>query len=134
MPSIPFPSEIESCGDDVNIFYEELEKGDIPNSTGQNSENNAAIRSKNYIEVDKNEDYIFSRTIAEKVAGIRTYDKDKNYIKALPTVNVNEFITHFKTDNDTCYIRFVDWTNNFNNKYKLQKGTVATAYSPFRTR
>lgn len=132
-PSLVYPNEIQTVGKNINFFDEVLEQGDIPSANGQNT-SGSAVRSKNYIEVESNQDYVLSRQIANNSLGIRTYDKDKKYIKALSSIGYNVFSKTFKTEENVKYIRFVDWVNDLNNKYKLEKGTIATAYSPYRTR
>ena len=50
-PSPTYSSEIKNCGDNINIFDEQMEKGSIDAASGENIATNSIIRSKNYIEI-----------------------------------------------------------------------------------
>ena len=84
MPSLDYPSEIKSSGDDINILPTNVvdwEQGTI--SSGLNNDNTKRIRTKDYIEVKpivdyyisvKNKDYCF--------VNIAMYKEDETYINA----------------------------------------------------
>lgn len=127
MPSPEFPSEIQSVGDDVNLFDGELELGDI-NVSGNLDTITNRIRSKNYNIISPNEEYIiFSPDIdiRDDYTQVFFYDENKTYIS-------NVWKAKFTTPSNAKYYRFKNLeTTDITIKVKLQKGTVATAYSEY---
>lgn len=128
-PSPDYPSEVKSCGDNINYFDEELELGSIDNTTGENAENNSTIRSKNHIAVLSNQELTISND-KQYSNYIYEYDKDKNFIKYTAN-NQNPYT--FITSSTTKYIKFrtiaSSKQNDLTTKFKLEKGKVATPYS-----
>lgn len=83
-----------------NQWDEEWERGGINQTTGANTSNSNAIRSKNYIRVVPNTTYYVKAPIA--VRGY-WYDADKNYINT-DSLGVN---TTFTVPSGACYLRFI---------------------------
>lgn len=129
-PSNPYT--LKCVGDDINLFNATLESGTI-GATGINTDNNMRVRTADYITLDKGT-YTISYSGANYV-GVQQYDTNNNNICTLvswtagtATFNVTE----------KCKVRFIFKINdstvmtvNSVTKIKLQKGTVATAYSPY---
>lgn len=127
MPSPEFPSLIRNVGDNVNVFDGELELGAI-NSSGANYNDSNCVRSKNYIEVEENETYVFSNDKGYQSI-IYTFDANKQMLEYLNNQSL------LKIPENVKYIRFrSSSTNNENDlsvKYKIEKGTTPTAYSKY---
>ena len=121
MPSPDYPSEVRAVGSNVNIFDGLFENGDLNSANGSDETNASRIRSVNYIEVEEKQDITFSPCNASRVV---MYDKDKNFLNCLYNVSL------IKTVSKTKYIRFSILTTDVNWKEKIEKGTVATPWSP----
>ena len=125
-PTPATPVEIQSVGDDVNLFDGELELGNI-NSAG-NADNTAMIRSKNYNTINPSEEFTVSSPdygITNSDIQVFFYDENKTYISDVWKVN-------FTTPDNAKYYRFKLLNNTDTTiKIKVQKGTVATPYSEY---
>ena len=132
MPSLEFSSEIESVGDNVNLFnkdtisenkYINLGNGALGNSTTSNT--------SDYIKVYANEEYVLSYEYETLLAtGKRVccyFDENKNYIKGIEYTSTNKETVFVAQQNG--YIRFSYDINAYN--VKLEKGTKSTSYSEF---
>lgn len=125
-PSPDYPSEIE-CVKGKNLFDGELELGSINGNTGANYETTTNIRTKNYINIEPNNNYIISN--------------DKNYSVLYYLYNSNKEIISYGQSNtfistaNTYYVRFRTLINqtDLSVKFMLEKGTVATDYLPYNT-
>lgn len=133
-PSPDFPSEIKSVGDDVNLFDKNTAtQGYISFNNGQFTSNNT-YTSSDFIEINGNENYYcnYVKFNSDSV-GMAFYDKDKNYISGSQLQN------SFKAPENAKYYRFCVRNENYSSgtyitdisTIKLQKGTVATAYSEY---
>ncbi len=133
-PSPTYPSLIHCLGsDDVNLFNLELEQGAI-SGNGVDSVNNTRVRTAGYIELEKGT-YAFSYS-GGKNAGVYKYDMDNNFIATIVAWTAGSF---YFTITEKCKLRFAFMIDNNTTispndvtKIKLQKGTVATPWSPFR--
>lgn len=126
-PSLDYPSEIETVGSNVNEFnINTVSYGDLDTATGQKINDTTNIQHSDYIEVVSNENYIinFNNTLAKRVFYL---DKDKNVIS---TNIVSTEISKFTTSENIKYFR-VKIVGAFDKKTKLEKGSIATPYSPF---
>jgi len=132
MPSLEFSSEIESVGDNVNLFnkdtisenkYINLGNGALGNSTTSNT--------SDYIKVSVDEEYVLSYEYETLLAtGKRVccyFDENKNYIKGIEYTSTNKETVFSSSQNG--YIRFSYDINAYN--VKLEKGTKSTSYSEF---
>jgi len=132
MPSLEFSSEIESVGDNVNLFnkdtisenkYINLGNGALGNSTTSNT--------SDYIKVSVDEEYVLSYEYETLLAtGKRVccyFDENKNYIKGIEYTSTNKETVFSSSQNG--YIRFSYDINAYN--VKLEKGTKLTSYSEF---
>lgn len=131
-PSPDYPAKVHCLGDDVNLFDGELELGIINGNTGANLSNPSYIRGKNYIAVDELSNYKISTDNANiKEVFIFEYDKDYNYNL---TTNKSLLLSNYLiTNKGTKYIRFrpnIQTTDTLI-KFKVQKDTVATPWSPY---
>lgn len=126
-PSPEAPSNIRNVGDNVNVFDGELELGAI-GSSGANYNDSNCVRSKNYIEVEENETYVFSNDKGYQSL-IYTFDANKQMLEYLDNQSL------LKIPENVKYIRFRSSGRNNENdlsvKYKIEKGTTPTAYSPY---
>ena len=126
-PSPDYPSEVESCGDNINIFDGELEVGAISTSTGEKVDNNKRMRSKNFIPIIPSTSYIMMVDNADFVINKIFYDSDYNFISVITNVG-------FTTPSNARYMKFYGnnntGTNDINDKLiKIEEGS-ATPYSP----
>ena len=130
-PSPSFLSKIETVvGNNINEFDGELELGSIGNNDGKNYGTAKNTRSKNYLAVEENTTYAFSDNINGSFI-VHAYDKDKNWLKMIGASNrTGKYI--FTTPQQTAYIRFRTNETDLSAKIKLEKGSTATSYSPYR--
>jgi hypothetical protein len=127
-PNPDYPSEIETVGSNANLFDGELEFGSLANNTGQNYANAKNTRSKNYIAVEENATYVLSDNIKGSFI-VHAYDENKNWLSMIGAQNyTGQYI--FVTPPQTSYIRFRTNETDLNAKIKLEKGSIATPYSP----
>ena len=131
-PSPDYPSEVKSCGDNINIFDGEVEEGNIDASTGQNAVATNAWRSKNYLNVKDTsvsisvKDLTFSGTVGR----LYFYKSDNTYISNI-LINSLPFTTTLP--NETAKVRFfiLNAVADINSKVKLSKGTSTGEYSEY---
>lgn len=122
-------SEQKTTKASFNIFNDIFEEGKISTTTGNNSEDSSAMRSKGYTLVNSNTEYILSNNGVATAMNVLEYDKDKNFIGYLGGGSVasgNSFIT----SENTKYLRFYRGrVQNF--LFQVQKGNVITPYEQF---
>lgn len=126
-PSPDYPSEVETVGSNVNEFdINTVSYGDLDTATGKKINDVTYVQHSDYIEVASNEIYIinFNNTLTKRVFFL---DKDKNVIS---TNIVSTEISKFTTSENVKYFR-VKIIGAFDNKTKLEKGSIATPYSPY---
>lgn len=123
-PSPDYPSEVESCGDNVNLFDGELELGRWSFSTGRPQEYANYVRSKNAILVKPNTIYTASCDVSGLTLSFTQFDENMTFINALP----NKQATY-----ENCkYIKInINDTTNVDLKVKLEQGSKATPYTPY---
>jgi hypothetical protein len=128
-PSLDYPSVIETAGSNANLFDGELESGSLANNSGQNYANAKNTRSKNYIAVEENTTYVLSDNIKGSFI-VHAYDENKNWLSMIGAQNyTGQYI--FVTPPQTSYIRFRTNETDLTAKIKLEKGSIATPYSPY---
>ena len=131
-PTPDEPVEVESCGDNINIFDGEVEEGNIDASTGQNAVATNAWRSKNYLNVKDTsvsisvKDLTFSGTVGR----LYFYKSDNTYIS---NILINSLPFTATLPNKTAKVRFfiLNSVADINAKIKLEKGSTVTPYSPY---
>lgn len=130
-PSPDYPSRIRTIGDNINEFSSELELGEISNDTGINSINTNSIRTKDYIKVKPNTTYTIKNS-NNYMNVIYFYKKDKTYINYSYSTETSYTFTTGPTAE---YIRVCSSStkkeNDLTTKYKLEKGSIATPYTPY---
>lgn len=99
MPSLDYPSEIQSVGD---VKYN-LELGTILAVNGGNADNNARVRIKEYIKVVPGAECIIDAEGIDEVV-VFEYDKDKKY---LFRVGWEKIPYTFNLSENTRYIRYI---------------------------
>ena len=131
-PSPDYPSKIETVGSNVNYLnWNDCEEGKSWTETGK-TKNVSTWAINDYQEVDMGNITFstdFEIPTGSSLGRMLTFDKDKKIISnqlitKLPyTVNLEnaKYYTYF----------FVSQLVPFESKLKLEKGTVATAYSPY---
>lgn len=143
MPSPGFPSKIKCLGSNKNI-YPGWEKGTIKSETGEKNTDNKYIRSIDFIPVFPNIDYSLKAYDIENISMLNTatrmYDINKQYLGNQHIGNIESKVQRFTLTNaDVRYIKLVH-LNSTNipdtakANIKLEEGTEATSYSPYRTR
>lgn len=108
-----------------NLFGE-FEIGGISSTTGQNTYDNARIRTVGYIPIQPNTDYIISLDDSPPTMVIYFYDKDKNYI------NATAVSTAFATPENCYFLRARMSVTDPTVRLQLELGTTATEYEPFK--
>ena len=135
MPSPDYPSTIETVGSNVNKFDGELSLGSL-DTNGSLSSNNTRVTSTNFQEVESNKSYSLSNydniDKSNKYYILCQYDEEQ----ALINRNIIANPAGFTTTSNAKYIKFtfydstgIDVSNS--NKFKLEKGTKTTPYSPY---
>ena len=125
-----------------NIFNSSLEKGIINFQTGALESSSDAVRTTNYIPVEPNVEYTINRVngTGTKAFAIRGYDSNFNYLGYISTFTEN--IKTFKTvtanidgmpskNTAFSYMKFVDYDNNINAKYMINKGNKSLSYEHY---
>ncbi len=130
----PIPDNIipiRNIGDNINEFSSELEIGGIDNTTGLNVSNVKCIRTKDYIKVKPNTTYTIKNS-NNYMNVIYFYKKDKTYINYSYSTETSYTFTTGPTAE---YIRVRSSStkkeNDLTTKYKLEKGSIATPYTPY---
>lgn len=141
-PSIPYPSEAKSVGDNVNLFPG-WEMGTIDVATGNKIADPYYIRSVDFIPILPNIDYtiysINSFGFDSLNTALRLYDKDKKYLGSQYLGEILEKNLTFKITNLDARFMIPTSTNGQKNKIpgnakvdiKLEKGIIATPYSSY---
>lgn len=131
-PSPDYPSEVECCGDNINIFDGEVEEGNIDASTGQNTAVTNAWRSKNYIDITEKTNTISIENVLYSGTAGRLLYYDKNN-KFLGTVLITKMPFTFEAIANTAKVRFhiLNAVADINSKVKLSKGTSTGEYSEY---
>ncbi|MBR2248682.1 MAG: hypothetical protein IKE89_03450 [Bacilli bacterium] len=115
-----------------NLFDGQIELGGIDDSTGQPYNNNNALRSKNYIEVQSNTIYTFSNNKNYHMR-IYEYNSNKEIIQMISTLF--QGTATFTTTTNTKYIKFRTLSspaeNDLTSLWQLEIGSSATSYEPF---
>ena len=115
-----------------NLFDGQIELGGIDDSTGQPYNNNNALRSKNYIEVQSNTIYTFSNNKNYHMR-IYEYNSNKEIIQMISTLF--QGTATFTTTTNTKYIKFRTISspaeNDLTSLWQLEIGSTATTYEPY---
>ena len=114
--------DVVSCG--KNLFNDNLEKGSIDGSSGQNIVNENCIRSVNYIRVFSGRDYVSNLPLI-----VSEYDANKKHIQ---TLSWNNGV--YNPSSNCSFIRFRRPSGNtdLNEKIQIEEGTQATPYEPYQ--
>lgn len=121
-------SEIETVG--RNVWDEEWEPGNISIDTGEKTNDNTRIRSKNLIPIFPSTIYYFK---TPATAGIRFYDSSKNYLGRANAVSVNN--ETFTTPSGAYYLMFSlvnTTTYNHDICVNLSDSNFNGQYEPYR--
>ena len=117
--------DVQTCG--KNLFDGIVEPGTIDSSTGENIYQANRYRSKNYIKVKPNTEYVFSYNGAAQIASWVGYTANKTFV---PQSWITE--NHIQTGENTEYVRFFyDDSVNKQAGLQLELGSTATAYEPY---
>lgn len=116
-----------------NLFDGKLEKGYIDGNTGTPLDNEAFVRSVNFIKVQPSKEYIISEKNDLTDFRVYQYDRNFNYI--------GEIITKtFTTSSNTFCIKFRTYPKNSGNdvssldfKIMLEIGNTVTPYEPYKS-
>nr|DAP17081.1 MAG TPA: hypothetical protein [Caudoviricetes sp.] len=141
-PSMNFPSEVKSVGDNVNLFPG-WKMGTIDTATGNKITDPYYIRSVDFIPTLPNIDYtiysIDSFGFNSLNTALRLYDKDKKYLGSQYLGEILEKNLTFKITNLDARFMIPTSTNGQKNvipgnakvDIKLEKGIIATPYSSY---
>ena len=100
--------------------------GALDQSNGQEAINYTAHRTKNYIVVSSNSSYVLSGLLDADERRIFEYNANKQHIRNYLIQNNQSF----QTSSNAKFIKMHGGTK-FEAKTKLQKGTIATPWSPY---
>lgn len=128
---------ILSAGDDINLFdYENAiaKTGYAKNASGTEISTGSGNYTTSFTEVLPNTTYTLSADLTSAIIRFYFYDANKNWISRSDgyTVSSSNNVYIFTTPNNCYYIQFQNVKNYArNDKAKLEKGNVATSYSPY---
>lgn len=117
--------KIEILSRNKNLYVDCFEFGDIQKSSGLNSPSALIYRTKDYIKVEPNTRYSFSRKFTSKWHVLYFYDINKKYIRYNDT-----FETKFVTPNNVYYVRYKFLLTDSSGDYimQIEKGESITNY------
>lgn len=118
-------NKIEILSQNKNLYVDCFEFGDIQKSNGLNSPSALIYRTKDYIKVEPNTRYSFSRKFTSKWHALYFYDINKKYIRYNDT-----FGTKFVTPNNVYYVRYKFLLTDSSGDYimQIEKGESITNY------
>lgn len=127
-PSPDYPSEVESCGDNGNLF----DKNDITNNTSIDVRNGNTYKdnnsfSTNFIKINGITELCCNGLSDTSKLWGAIYDENKSYIKGINTTNG---IFNETNLSGATYIR-LGLLKTYLDTMKLEKGKVATPYTPY---
>ncbi|NFO56406.1 hypothetical protein FDB39_05835 [Clostridium botulinum] len=110
-----------------NLFDGKLEIGTISPESGLNQNDVNFMRSKNFIKIVKNTNYVLSNNKNYNGQKIFFYDVNKNFISYSENSN-------FIAPVNCYYLRFRESMNNIDlsTKYQLEKSTTSTTYEDYK--
>lgn len=113
--------------DSKNLFSTEFESGSI-NNNGEPTVNNNIIRTKDFIKIKPNTEYIISNNGVGIGINVYEYDNNKNFIDILTgeTILAND---SFVTSDNAYYIKFTRRQYDIVN-FQLEEGNQITEYVP----
>ena len=123
-----------------NLFDGEIELGSIDPMDGSLVVNNGRTRSANFIPVQPNTIYTFTREDTNGIRWIVGYDKNHNGItdglgtqaSAVKNISAGIATATFTTTATTYYLKWYNTSNaGLNEKVQLELGSTATAYRPY---
>lgn len=132
MPSLDYPSEVETVGGNINIFN----KNDVMENAYLNSANGSTLSSStsvtsNYIEINSNSNYVINGYGTNNYYKVVCYyDKNKNFISSITKTDTRNEL-EISAPDGACYLRFHISKNS--EEVKLEKGSIATPYSKYGT-
>ena len=115
-----------------NEFDGVLKFGYLSQTTGEEVAGECTI-STNYTEIEPNQTYTVSRQITTGSFSLRLYDENKKQLKIEAYMTSSITTKTFTTGEDVKYCKFLDTTKNLNHRFKLEKGSVATEWTPYRS-
>lgn len=130
MPSLDYPSEVETVGGNINIFN----KNDVMENAYLNSANGSTLSSStsvtsNYIEINSNSNYVINGYGTNNYYKVVCYyDKNKNFISSITRIDTRNEL-EISAPDGACYLRFHISKNS--EEVKLEKGSIATPYSKY---
>ena len=118
-------NKIEILSQNKNLYVDCFEFGDIQKSSGLNSPSASVYRTKDYIKVEPNTKYSFSRKFTSKWHVLFFYDINKKFIGYNDT-----FGTKFVTPNNVYYVRYKFLFTDSSGDYimQIEKGESITNY------
>lgn len=105
-----------------NLFDGESELGSINTSDGSDQSATDMVRSKNYIKIRPNTQYIISQAIAKNFR-VFYYDLNKNYIDTYDGAGT------FTTPENAYYVRWRIGLANYGGNVQIEEGDTATDYA-----
>ena len=117
-----------------NIFDGQVENNkNIDGNTGVVSKGNRTV-PVNFIKVEPNTTYTFTRPVAKGNIGIRYYSVSQDFISSKTfTSYTGNFNATFTTPSNCYFIKFIDEANTLEKGYQLECGSAATPYEPYKS-
>ena len=127
-PSPDYPSEVESCGDNINLF----DKNDITNNTSIDVRNGNTYTdnnsfSTNFIKINGITELCCNGLSDTSKLWGAIYDENKSFIKGINTTNG---IFNETNLSGATYIR-LGLLKTYLDTMKLEKGSIASPFSPY---
>lgn len=117
-----------------NIFDGQVENNkEINGNTGVVSKGGRTI-PVNFIKVEPNTTYTFTRPVAKGNIGIRYYSVSQGFMSSRAFTNyTGKFSATFTTPSNCYFVKFIDEANTLEKGYQIECGSAATPYEPYKT-
>lgn len=129
-PSPNYPSEVESCGDNINLAdLSKFEDNHTINTTGEVISYNGRIATTNPIDVKDKKEAIISYSTTKSVSFIYALFKDNTLIKREVGL-INKTVIDTSTGNKL-YVSLYDCNKSDIDWIKIEPGSTPTLYSKY---
>lgn len=138
MPSVEFPSEVQSVGDltTKNLLPNDWENGFISTTSGNNQSSSIYVRTKDYFTLDISKNYYISSDSIDTRTTISWYfyDENKNFISRFVSYKDRTIGTsdcNVTVPANAVFFRLAVLTTDITIKVQIEEGLIATEYEPY---
>lgn len=138
MPSVEFPSEVQSVGDltTKNLLPNDWENGFISTTSGNNQSSSIYVRTKGYFTLDISKNYYISSDSIDTRTTISWYfyDENKNFISRFVSYKDRTIGTsdcNVTVPTNAVFFRLAVLTTDTTIKVQIEEDSIATEYEPY---